>query len=110
MSPERLAGTLPDACRAAMPRNACISDSVHGLLTISRDFMRVSGAGRDDADDFFAILPFSIHVHNQEDSGPAGFETNGAEGVPALLAGFGVDPLRTDEAELVFKYEGSPFE
>ena len=66
--------------------------------------MLFSPAGRDDADDFFAIGLLPIGVDNQQDSCSPGREANSPEGVPALFSRF-VDAVGADEAVVVFEDE-----
>ena len=70
--------------------------------------MVFSFAGRDDADDFFAIavLPLCMHERHSNDFS---FDASRADRVPTLLAGF-IDPVPDDEAVQVFEHECGQFE
>ena len=57
--------------------------------------MLFSPAGRDDADDFFAIDVLPIGVDNQQDGRSLRLEANFPKGVPPLFSRF-VDAIRAD--------------
>ncbi len=96
--------SLPDAWRLAARRSVRRSFSVHCLFLISSDFMLFSPAGRDDADDFFAIDVLPISVDNQQNGRSLRLEANFPEGMPPLFSRF-VDAMRADETVFVFEDE-----
>jgi hypothetical protein len=56
--------------------------------------MLVGLSGRDDADDFFAMLRLPICVDNQQHGSGIGFQPNRSERMPALFSRFAVDAVR----------------
>jgi hypothetical protein len=59
-------------------------------------------AGRDNADDFFAMIVLSVCVNNQQYYGDLWRNTRRADCVPASLSCF-VYTVRTDKAALVLE-------
>jgi len=64
--------------------------------------MFFSPAGRDDADDFFAMTVLSISVDDQEDSGNLRFNLSCANRMPPLFSRF-VHAVQAYEAAFVFE-------
>jgi len=62
--------------------------------------MLFSPTGRDNADDFFAMIVLSVCVNNQQHDGDLCVNTRRADCMPALLSFF-VDAVPTYEAALV---------
>src|SRR3981081_3746838 len=49
-----------------MRRRACRSLLLQFLFLISSDLMLFSRAGRNDSDEFFAIMILPVHINNQQ--------------------------------------------
>ena len=85
------------------------SPSVHCLFLISSDFMFFSRTGRDDPDDFFAMIVLPIRVNDQQHRSRAGRNSSRAECMPSFLPRPAVYAVCTDEAVFVFKDERGQF-
>jgi hypothetical protein len=59
-------------------------------------------AGRDNADDFFAMIVLSVCVNNQQHYGHLGLNTSRADCVPASLSCF-VNAVQTNKAAVVLE-------
>jgi hypothetical protein len=59
-------------------------------------------AGRDNADDFFAMIVLSVCVNNQQHNGDLWLNTGRPDCVPASLSCF-VDMVHTDKAAFVLE-------
>jgi hypothetical protein len=72
--------------------------------------MLFSRAGRDDADNFFAIVFLPINVNHQQHGSSSEFIPNRADCVPALLSGYSIDTIWSDQASLVLEHESGQLE
>jgi hypothetical protein len=59
-------------------------------------------AGRDNADDFFAMIVLSVCVNNQQHYGDLSLNTGRADCVPAPLSCF-VNAVQTNQAAVVLE-------
>jgi hypothetical protein len=71
--------------------------------------MLFSRAGRDDADDFFAMTVLPICVHYQEHGGNLGLHLSRANRMPPLFPYF-VHMVQAHETALVFEDQCRHFE
>ncbi len=71
--------------------------------------MLTSFTGRDDTDDFFAIVVLSVRVNNEQHGVSLSFDMNGSNRVPSLLATL-VDPVRISQTSLIVKDQSRVFE
>ena len=99
----------PCACRAATRRIAWRSFSVHRLLLIASELMLLSASGRDDPDNFFAMMVLSVHTHHKQHAGGRFFELNRSNRMPPLLTRV-VNPVGANHAQRIFKHQRSNFE
>jgi hypothetical protein len=65
--------------------------------------MLVSPAGRDDTDDFFAIIVLSVRVNDHQHESDRGLNANRSNCMPALFTGLVIDAILSEEATFVFK-------
>jgi len=64
--------------------------------------MRTSLAGRDDADDFFAIIVLPVRVHYQENRWSRPCDMRHSKRMPALLSA-PVNAIQVDKTEIILK-------
>src|SRR5258708_8966066 len=88
MSSKLMPESSPAACCFAMRLSVRRSFSVHRLFLISSDFMLFSPAGRDDADDFFAMTVLPICMYNQQHRNRIGLDVSGPDRMPTRLSSF----------------------
>jgi hypothetical protein len=65
--------------------------------------MLFSFPGRDDADDFFAMMILSNYVYHQQHRPDSRFNTYCPDGMPALSSG--IHPVPSNQTGLVLEYE-----
>src|ERR1017187_314866 len=73
--------SISDSGLVASRSSTCCCRFVSGLLKIDSAFMLISLAGRDDADDLFAIFRLPVNMHDNQEK-PA---SDHSQGVPSLF-------------------------